>query len=86
MFQLDKLCHFAACLLITLIWGALTWAITPTVGAVLISAAGAGLGAGFGKEYGDLVAKDNTWDWKDIIADVVGVAIAVLILLIIMIL
>jgi hypothetical protein len=44
------------------------------------------LGAGFGKEYGDLVAKDNTWDWKDIIADIIGVAVAVLILLVIMIL
>ena len=53
---------------------------------MLISAAGAGLGAGFGKEYGDLVAKDNAWDWKDIIADVIGVAVAVLILLVIMIL
>lgn len=86
MFQTDKLCHFAACLLISLIWGAITCVTNPTVGAMLISAAGAGLGAGFGKEYGDLVAKDNTWDWKDIIADVIGVAVAVLILLIIMIL
>ena len=86
MFQVDKLCHFAACLLISLFWGAITCVSTPTVGAMLISAAGAGLGAGFGKEYGDLVAKDNTWDWKDIIADVIGVAVAVLILLVIMIL
>lgn len=86
MFQLDKLCHFAACLFITLLWGALTCLATSTVGAILISAVGAGLGAGFGKEYGDLVAKDNTWDWKDIIADVIGVAVAILILLIIMIL
>lgn len=86
MFQIDKLYHFAACLLISLIWGALTCAVTSAIGPILISAAGAGLSAGFGKEYGDLVAKDNTWDWKDIIADIVGVAVAILTLLIIMIL
>lgn len=86
MFQLDKLYHFAACLLITLFWGAITCVATSAVAPILISAAGAGIGAGFGKEYGDLMAKDNTWDWKDIIADVIGVAVAVLLLLIIMIL
>lgn len=86
MFQIDKLYHFAACLLITLFWGAVTCITTSAIGPILIGAAGAGLGAGFGKEYGDLVAKDNTWDWKDIIADIIGVAVAVLILLVIMIL
>lgn len=86
MFQLDKLYHFAACLFITLFWGALTCLSTSAIVPILMSAAGAGLGAGFGKEYGDLIAKDNTWDWKDIIADIIGVAVAILILLIIMIL
>lgn len=86
MFQLDKLYHFTACLLITLVWGVITCITTSAIAPILISAVGAGLGAGFGKEYGDLVAKDNTWDWKDIIADIIGVAVAILILLIIMIL
>ena len=40
------------------------------------------LGLGLGKEYGDSKASGNHWEWGDIIADVIGIALAVVILMI----
>ena len=40
-----------------------------------------GLGLGIGKEYGDSQASGNKWDWTDILADVLGIAASMLILL-----
>jgi len=45
----------------------------------IISGALFALGLGLGKEYGDSKAKGNHWDWWDILADVVGIGLAVLI-------
>ena len=44
-------------------------------------AIGASLGASFGKEYGDSKAPGNRWDWKDILYDIIGLAIGVSIVL-----
>jgi len=33
------------------------------------------VGLGIGKEYGDSRAKGNKWDWYDILADGIGVAV-----------
>lgn len=41
------------------------------------------LGLGLGKEFGDSMAKGNKWDWGDMLADVVGILVAVGIALII---
>jgi len=35
------------------------------------------LGLGLGKEYGDSKAPGNKWDWFDILADVIGIAVGV---------
>lgn len=36
------------------------------------------MGLGLGKEYGDSKASGNKWDWWDIVADAVGIAIGIL--------
>ena len=46
----------------------------------IVSGACFALGLGFGKEYGDSKATGNKWDWKDIVADLAGIAFAVLVL------
>lgn len=35
----------------------------------------AAIGAALGKEYGDSKAKNNRWDWYDILWDTIGIAI-----------
>lgn len=37
-------------------------------------------GLGFGKEYGDSKASGDKWDWWDILADGIGVTLAVILL------
>lgn len=34
-----------------------------------------GLGLSLGKEYGDSKAIGNKWDWKDIVADLLGLVV-----------
>jgi hypothetical protein len=41
------------------------------------------VGLGLGKEYGDSKAKGNRWDWFDIIADLVGISLGLLLALLI---
>lgn len=68
----DKLMHFGACLGISLI-AAVTVSIlgSPRI-ASLITGLFAGMSAGLAKEYGDKCSPTNCWDWKDVIADLVG--------------
>lgn len=40
-----------------------------------------GLGLGIGKEYGDSQASGNRWDWKDMVADILGIGAALVWLL-----
>jgi len=37
------------------------------------------MGTGVGKEYGDAKSPGNKWDWKDILADLVGAAVGIVI-------
>lgn len=37
------------------------------------------LGLGLGKEYGDSQAQGNKWDWLDILADIIGIILGVLV-------
>ena len=61
----DKLLHFGVSAVSTF---ALSLA-SPTVGISFT------LGLGLGKEYGDSKAPNNHWDWWDLLADVVGIAV-----------
>ena len=40
---------------------------------------GLSVGASFGKEYGDSKASGNKWSWGDIVADMLGLGVGLLI-------
>lgn len=73
----DKKLHFICCMLIAL-------ATTILIGLLSNWYAGglAGLltamGTGVGKEYGDKINPYNKWDWYDILADLIGAVIGVI--------
>lgn len=69
MIAKDKIKHFVYSALGTLVAGFILGA---TYGVCF------GVGLGLGKEYGDMVAKGNTWSWGDILADVVGIIVGAL--------
>lgn len=78
----DKIFHFVVCLVIAFMAGVIAWQATDcNILAGVLCAVGTGMGAGLGKEWGDLAAKGNTWDWWDVLADALGVLLAVLIIL-----
>lgn len=77
---MDKVKHFFVCFFATAI-GAVATFYVGKLGSILCGAFLA-LGLGVGKEYGDSKASGNKWDWLDIVADVAGIAFAVICLLI----
>lgn len=77
---LDKLAHAGACFFGTAIV-ACSMFFLGKAGSILCGA-WFSLGLGLGKEYGDSKASGNHWDWLDIVADIVGIAFAVICLLI----
>ena len=76
----DKIMHAIVCFFATAIGGIATFWLGEV--ASLFCGGLFALGLGLGKEYGDSKASGNKWDWWDIVADIVGIAIAVVILLI----
>lgn len=71
---MDKVLHFFVCFFSTvLISIAMFWM---GMWHAVISGALFALGLGLGKEYGDSKASGNKWDWRDIIADLLGIAVA----------
>ena len=46
--------------------------------AALYSGIAAGLSVTVGKEYGDALAIENSWHWKDVVPGVIGVIIGIL--------
>ena len=77
----DKILHAGACFFATILVSVSMFFLGKT-GSILCGSWFA-LGLGLGKEYGDSKAKGNKWDWWDIVADVVGIGLAVLFLLIV---
>ena len=77
MIQKDKFQHAGICFLVSLT----TVLAMRLSGGTLLSSALAGLmtsmAIGVGKEYGDMKAIGNRWDWQDIAADAIGGAIGV---------
>ena len=73
----DKKLHFICCMLIalasTLLIGILSnWYAGGLAG--LLTA----MGTGVGKEYGDKINPYNKWDWYDILANLIGTVIGIL--------
>ena len=59
----DKVLHFSICAAAALLSGFFLGCFSGVV---------VGLSLGLGKEYGDMVAKGNSWSWADILADLLG--------------
>ena len=72
----DKKLHFAYCMLIALF-------VTIFVGVLsnwycgAISGLLTAMGCGVGKEYGDKANPYNKWDWYDLLADLIGAIVGV---------
>lgn len=71
----DKKIHFGVCAVIAYIVSFLLGIIGDAVLYASISGFIAAMGTGVGKEVGDYYAPDNSWDWKDILADAIGAII-----------
>nr|DAN43717.1 MAG TPA: putative periplasmic lipoprotein [Caudoviricetes sp.] len=69
--QSDKLKHCIVNLLVMLLIG----------GFNIWLGLGLAIGLSIGKEYGDSLAEGNQWDWNDILADGIGIAIGLLLVL-----
>lgn len=80
-FGRDKLFHFGICFVISLIVGLVMIPITNLFG-VIFSSLVSGSGAALAKEYGDKCSPTNKWDWKDVIADYLGIGLALIILIV----
>ena len=77
----DKILHAVVCFFATAVVGcACFW--LGEAGSILCGVFFA-LGLGIGKEYGDSKASGNKWDWFDILADVVGIVVAVIALVVV---
>lgn len=74
MIRDDHIKHFFVCFIITVI-GTIPWQVWHQRWMVWIPVA-LGLGAGFYKEFKDI--KTTGFDWTDILADVAGIATALL--------
>lgn len=73
----DKKLHFICCMLIalatTILIGLLSnWYAGSLAG--LLTA----MGTGVGKEYGDKINPYNKWDWYDILANLIGAVVGVI--------
>ena len=77
----DKFLHAGVCFLATVVV-AVSMFFLGEAGAILCGAWFA-LGLGLGKEYGDSKAQGNRWDWMDIVADAIGILVAVGIVLLV---
>ena len=78
----DKFLHMGVCFLSTIIVFCVSYFIFGKWPS-LVCGGLFSLGLGIGKEYGDSKAKGNKWDWFDIIADLIGIILALIIGLIV---
>lgn len=76
---MDKVLHGVVCMFATAVTGAVLFFMGEA--ASIVAGALFALGLGIGKEVGDHLATGNRWDWRDILADVIGIALGVLSLL-----
>lgn len=69
----DKIIHATLCCVATIGMSFITAFFGKTVS--LVSGIVFSLGLGLGKECGDFFNPNSKWDWKDLVADIVGTAI-----------
>lgn len=79
--QKDKIQHFCVCLMATLVFSCAAWLTSDSL--QLGCAVGISLSAGLalGKEYGDKNATGNHGCWWDLLADLCGILVGVLLLM-----
>ena len=77
----DKFLHFCACCGATIVVSACTFFLGKT--SSIFCGGLFALGLGLGKEYGDSKSPGNKWDWWDIVADLIGIACGIGIILVI---
>ncbi len=77
----DKVQHFGVCLITTLVMSCAAWLTSDNL--QMGCAIGISLSAGLalGKEYGDKNATRNHWCWWDLLADLCGILVGVLLLM-----
>lgn len=77
----DKVQHFGVCLITTLVMSCAAWLTSDNL--QMGCAIGISLSAGLalGKEYGDKNATGNHWCWWDLLADLCGILVGVLLLM-----
>ena len=69
----DKIIHATVCCVATIGMSLITAFFGKAVS--LVSGTAFSLGLGLGKECGDFFNPKSEWDWKDLVADLVGTAI-----------
>lgn len=75
----DKLLHLSLCAAIAVaVMLVMRLTATPLRGSS-VAALLAAMCAGVGKEYGDMCADGNRWDWGDVCADFIGTLIGTLV-------
>lgn len=79
--QKDKIQHFCVCLIATLFTGALVWLLAGSLVCGSITGTAFTAGLALGKEYGDKNATGNHWCWWDLLADLCGILVGVLLLM-----
>lgn len=70
--ETDKIQHFSVCGVAALLSAILIALLGVPYVPTAFSAFLVGLALGVGKEYGDHVSPVNSWDWGDLLADILG--------------
>lgn len=70
--QPDHIKHFGVCLAVAFSASSIEAGFGASYGQSFVAGLIAGGAIGVGKEYGDIFAPGNKWDWSDISADMVG--------------
>ena len=77
----DKYFHFGICFVLTVIFGIIAALCGGHLGGALVAGFGTGMSAGLAKEFGDSCSS-RKFDLKDLLADTIGVATGLLLLII----
>lgn len=78
---MDKVFHVSICFVLTVMLGILAALCGGHLGGALVAGAGTGIAAGMAKEFGDCCS-GGKFDFKDLLADFIGVALGLVLLII----
>lgn len=77
----DKIQHFGVCLIATLVMSSAAWLTSDNLKEGCAIGIALTVGLALGKEYGDKNATGNHWCWWDLLADLCGILVGVLLLM-----